>query len=277
MSQQSESVNSRYSPERIRTASSILEPDSPPELEGKFDEGTEGAKPPSLEYRSYTPNYEEELRKIRKSSRGMSYDGGELKPSKSVDKSINDREGDESKKSEVDATVVDSTAPLTEKERNATEESVEKGTVPIEKTESPGSPYKKRTKENEITKSIEDTRNGVVFQKDTSNAVKRDIGESKTDSNEVKNPVLSIFRSLNLDSKQQDGSASEDVDANMEEFLRVPSRLEGLMLFGVSICADSFLHVLAVTPLKFVWSLLCLVCTIIRPRKGIGFCRFHRR
>lgn len=80
-----------------------------------------------------------------------------------------------------------------------------------------------------------------------------------------------------MDSKQQDGSASEDVDANMEEFLRVPSRLEGLMLFGVSICADSFLHVLAVTPLKFVWSIMCLVCTIIRPRKGIGLCRFHRR
>lgn len=91
------------------------------------------------------------------------------------------------------------------------------------------------------------------------------------------NAVLDFIRGLNIDSRQQDGSATEDVDVNMEEFLRVPFRIEKLLLFGLAVCFDCFLYVLTVTPLKFVWSLLCLVCTIVRPGKGIGFCRFHRR
>ena len=63
----------------------------------------------------------------------------------------------------------------------------------------------------------------------------------------------------------------------MEEFLKVPSKLEGLLFFGCAICFDSFLNVLTVLPLKFVWSCLCFICTILRPGKGIGKCRFHRR
>jgi len=90
--------------------------------------------------------------------------------------------------------------------------------------------------------------------------------------------VLSFFQSLNLDSFRQDGSASEEIDANMEEFLRVPFKLEALLFFGFAICVDSFLHVLTVVPLKVAWSCICLICTILRPRKGIiGRCRFHRR
>mmetsp|Transcript_10374 Transcript_10374/g.15703 ORF Transcript_10374/g.15703 Transcript_10374/m.15703 type:complete len:1075 (-) Transcript_10374:100-3324(-) len=91
------------------------------------------------------------------------------------------------------------------------------------------------------------------------------------------NAIMSFIRGLNIDSRQQDGSATADVDANMEEFLKVPFRIENLLFFGLAICADSFVHVLTVTPLKFVWSLLCLICTAIRPGKGIGWCSFHRR
>jgi hypothetical protein len=91
------------------------------------------------------------------------------------------------------------------------------------------------------------------------------------------NAVVDFIRGLNIDSRRQDGSATEDVDANMEEFLRVPFRIETLLFFGLASCFDSFLNVLTVTPLKFIWSCLCLVCTIVRPGKGVGVCRFHRR
>jgi len=91
------------------------------------------------------------------------------------------------------------------------------------------------------------------------------------------NRVISLFQSLNLDSFRQDGSASEEVDANMEEFVRVPFKLEGLMFLGFTICVDSFLHILTVVPLKIAWSFICLMCTMIRPMKGIEGCRFHRR
>lgn len=90
----------------------------------------------------------------------------------------------------------------------------------------------------------------------------------------IKNDLLS---NMNLDSRQQDGSASEDVDANMQEFIKVPSKLESLLFFGLAICTDSFLYVLAFLPLKCLWSCICLFCTILRPGKGIRGCTFHRR
>merc|ERR1719330_646313 len=86
-----------------------------------------------------------------------------------------------------------------------------------------------------------------------------------------------MFHSLNLDSLRQDGSATKEVDANMDEFVRVPYKLEALLFFGLAICVDSFLHVLTVVPLKIAWSCLSVVCTVIRPRTGIGGCCFHRR
>ena len=61
------------------------------------------------------------------------------------------------------------------------------------------------------------------------------------------NAVVEFIRGLNIDSRQQDGSATDDVDANMEEFLRVPFRIEKLLLFGVAVCFDCFLNVLTVT------------------------------
>jgi hypothetical protein len=180
-------------------------------------------------------------------------------------------------------------AQLSEKEMRVTAGKTNNETTAlIEKLKIPCSPKRfiKSESKTEMDQliDVQDTGGGRIGagkeNDSTIAATKDDSGATKLDCSEVQNksnPVFSIFRSLNLDSQQQDGSASEDVDANMQEFLRVPSRLEGLMLFGVSICADSFLHVLAVTPLKFVWSLMCLVCTILRPRKGIGPCCFHRR
>ena len=82
---------------------------------------------------------------------------------------------------------------------------------------------------------------------------------------------------LNIDSRHQDGSASEDIDANMEEFLRIPFKLENLMWFSLAVCTDSFLYVWTLLPLKAMWGFVCLVCTVLRPGKGIKGIQFHRR
>lgn len=98
-------------------------------------------------------------------------------------------------------------------------------------------------------------------------------------SPKMSSSMLSYLKNdlLNIDSKHQDGSGTEDVDANMEEFLRVPWKLECLLFFGLAICVNTFLNVITILPLKFAWSCVCLLCTILRPRNGIGGCRFHRR
>eukprot|EP00986_Skeletonema_menzelii_P014913 scaffold10578_cov158-Skeletonema_menzelii.AAC.6 len=110
-----------------------------------------------------------------------------------------------------------------------------------------------------------------------------DSGKNKTMSQYVINDLL------NIDSRNHDGSATEDVDANMEEFLRIPSKFEYLMVFSLAVCVDSFLYPWAMLPLKFIWGLVCLACTIykmIQKKKwklnpdeadvhGIGFHRRH--
>lgn len=82
---------------------------------------------------------------------------------------------------------------------------------------------------------------------------------------------------LNIDSRNQDGSATEDIDANMEEFLRVPSKLENLMIFSLAVCMDSFLYAWAMLPLKFVWGIVCMICSVVRPKGALQDIRFHRR
>ena len=108
-------------------------------------------------------------------------------------------------------------------------------------------------------------------------------GKKRTMSQYVINDLL------NIDSRNHDGSATEDIDANMEEFLRIPSKFEHLMVFSLAVCVDSFLYPWAMLPLKFIWGLVCLACTVykmIRKKKwtlnlneadvhGIGFHRRH--
>jgi hypothetical protein len=145
----------------------------------------------------------------------------------------------------------------------------------IEKTQnnetSDNNKKNQKTRTDDIVLSL--NKNGPSIVKVNATEKEEPVGifKSKTQA------IMAFFNSLNIDSRQHDGSAAEDVDANMEEFLRVPYRIEELMSFGIIICADAFLHVLTVTPLKFVWSCLCLICTILIPGKGIGLCSFHRR
>ena len=82
---------------------------------------------------------------------------------------------------------------------------------------------------------------------------------------------------LNIDSRNQDGSATEDVDENMEEFLRIPPKLEGLMMFSLAVCMDSFLYIWSMLPLKFIWGVISLACSLYSPTKGVRGVKFHRR
>lgn len=65
--------------------------------------------------------------------------------------------------------------------------------------------------------------------------------------------------------------STPNVDVQMEEFVRVPSQLEYLLNFGFFICVDSFLYILTVLPLKFLWSILLMGSS------WTGKYRFHRR
>ena len=82
---------------------------------------------------------------------------------------------------------------------------------------------------------------------------------------------------LNIDSRNHDGSASDDIDENMEEFLRIPPKLEWLMGFSLAVCLDSFLYTWTMLPLKFVWGLVCLACSLCSFGKGVRGVRFRRR
>mmetsp|Transcript_122 Transcript_122/g.142 ORF Transcript_122/g.142 Transcript_122/m.142 type:complete len:662 (-) Transcript_122:38-2023(-) len=75
-------------------------------------------------------------------------------------------------------------------------------------------------------------------------------------------------------SRHQEGKAEYDSDVAIQEFLSVPYRAEGLLMFGLLVCVDCFLYVLTFLPLKFVWSMICLMLTILNPR---GKYRFERR
>ncbi len=326
------------------TVNSMLELESPePNRQEMLASGL-AIPTPDLEYRSYTPNYEEELRNIRKSSRGMSLDhthvninptvsiasaGASLSPSdlNNISKgnaiASNEANKDQQEKLELEFSkragggneekkddVHDGPSSSQNKRQNQPnaketieyEPNLHKRTRDVKKaddtavhTNSDNSgivPSSAQSKTKHAhgqlppKMSPEKTSRGNLSV--TSPKVEATPKGTKAGGNVTKvkhveelftntNAITDFIRGLNIDSRQPDGSASEDVDATMEEFLKVPFRIESLMVFGIAVCLDSFLSVLTVTPLKFVWSCLCLIGTIVRPGKGVGLCSFHRR
>jgi len=69
--------------------------------------------------------------------------------------------------------------------------------------------------------------------------------------------------------------STPDVDNQMEEFVKVPSKLEGLLAFGLFICLDSYLYILTMLPIKFCWGML-LALEGFSPRRLLRH-QFHRR
>lgn len=137
---------------------------------------------------------------------------------------------------------------------------------------------------DEHTTPMKDSADNVRENKSGAARGKRDRLMKSSKSPDVKSSgtqqtMKSYFINdlLNIDSRNQDGSATEDIDENMQEFLRIPGKLEFLMIFSLCVCIDSFLYAWAMLPLKFVWGWVCLGCTLYSPSKGIGGVKFHRR
>jgi hypothetical protein len=300
--------------------------DDNPNSPQKSNHHLDNASPtPNLEYRSYTPTYEEELLRYRKSSRGASIENLnkidkdiEMEKSESENNRNFGGENTSCHKEDMDEststtkrmheTNIAITSTATNTDSSVCNNSISNN-VALHEGKPPTNPVGSNIgdKTNKLPpippKNNEVTSNNTNNQKNESDETQSLLSHgtppppptttttttttttSDTQSGQRllgrlrsrKQTIMAFLDSLNLDSRQNDGSPAEDIDANMEEFLRVPYRIEEIMAFGILICTDSFLHVLTVTPLKFIWSCLCLVCTIINPGKGIGWCRFHRR
>mmetsp|Transcript_17618 Transcript_17618/g.43962 ORF Transcript_17618/g.43962 Transcript_17618/m.43962 type:complete len:826 (-) Transcript_17618:1419-3896(-) len=70
-----------------------------------------------------------------------------------------------------------------------------------------------------------------------------------------------------------------DTDKQMEEFVKVPSRVEALLSFGFWISVDSFLYTLTMLPLRSFYSIFLLTIWVynkIVGRKASGIPQFHR-
>lgn len=68
--------------------------------------------------------------------------------------------------------------------------------------------------------------------------------------------------------------STPNVEVQMEEFVRVPSQLEALLTFGFLICIDSYLYILTMLPIKFLWSITLLLRSFLNKNGGYAF---HRR
>lgn len=82
-----------------------------------------------------------------------------------------------------------------------------------------------------------------------------------------------------LNSSFSDGNS--DVDKQMQEFIRVPGALEGLLFYGFYVCVDSYLSIVIVLPVRFLWSCVLLCSTAVDKARLTTRIptqlRFHRR
>lgn len=81
-----------------------------------------------------------------------------------------------------------------------------------------------------------------------------------------------------LNSSFPDGNS--DVDKQMQEFIKVPGALESLLFYGFYVCVNSYLSILTVLPIRFLWSCVLLCYTLAdwaRLTKVPPQFRFHRR
>jgi hypothetical protein len=57
--------------------------------------------------------------------------------------------------------------------------------------------------------------------------------------------------------------STPDVDVQMQEFIKVPGMVEHVMGFGMFICLDSFLDMVTILPIRFVWSCFLLLLRLV--------------
>jgi hypothetical protein len=77
-----------------------------------------------------------------------------------------------------------------------------------------------------------------------------------------------------LDYLESFQESTPNVDVQMQEFVRVPSQLESLLTFGLCICVDSYLYILTMLPIKFVWAVTLLFRSLFSKQ---GKIKYHRR
>ena len=145
-------------------------------------------------------------------------------------------------------------------------------TTPISKRETKD----KKSHQNSASKKAEKSPHSKSSENDRENSKQQlSLADGNKSNQTMREYVMNDL--LNIDSRNQDGSATEDIDENMAEFLRVPRKLEWMMVFSLAVCLDSFLYVWAMLPLKFVWGVVCLICSLYNPKEGVRGISFHRR
>lgn len=116
-----------------------------------------------------------------------------------------------------------------------------------------------------------DTKPSTELSHTPDTKTEKDNGEEKGDN--VKSKWLDYLNSFQ--------ESHYDTDKQMEEFVKIPSAVEALLSFGFWICVDSFLYILTILPIRFVWSSLLLArffaIRMVQKTVPDGPFRFHRR
>ena len=155
-----------------------------------------------------------------------------------------------------------------------------------QKTTSPTQSVVAATTIPDILVGTNDTQFSVDGAKKSKRITKEESTMSTTDQAEESRLTNEKRKETDTKSKWLDylNSVQEsnyDTDKQMEEFVKVPSAVESLLSFGFWICVDSFLYILTILPIRFVWSCLLLIryvgVRLFRRQVPEGPFRFHRR
>lgn len=120
----------------------------------------------------------------------------------------------------------------------------------------------------------------VVRHKNSMEGTKTTIKTDENNSNHNNNINSDdCIRNKWLDYLNSFQESTADIDAQMEDFVKVPGYVESIMTFGFLISVDSFLYIFTILPIRFVWSSLLLVLRILSfwTNKPPPPYQFHRR
>ena len=264
-----------------------------------IEETTSSTIPPAVEYRCYSPVYEEGLRReIQSRSRSNSVDH---KQNNAANTSISNSTTINQTKDVIEninsSNFGNTSSTGNISNNNSTEKlsKLESSTLSGKPPRPPrrgsfGKPITNASSNTELTNTnankskatISSTlplnANGTTNKDSISSSSQPSIQTNTTISNHVS--ILNYIKTEMLGEGMTPATPKsirsiQQTDARMEEFLRVPFNLEKLLFFGLAICFDSYLYVLTFLPLKFLWSIFRLTMTIINPKR-VKF-RFHRR
>jgi len=109
----------------------------------------------------------------------------------------------------------------------------------------------------------------AVASPDRNDEKKKIKDEEDDDEDAIRNYWLSYLNSFQ--------ESTPDVDQRMQEFIQVPGAVERLLGFGLLICLDSFLYMITVLPIRFVWSCWLLALRLLPPYSTSGWTSRRRK